>query len=80
MRHFVRFANRSAAGAIDSGGWRVRIFLTSGEARDFAHRLAANRWRVETGAYDDGEARTPGPLARRFRALVLRADDATGRA
>jgi hypothetical protein len=79
MRHFVRFGRVSANGAVERGGWRLRIFLTSYEAGAFAKELSAKLWRVEVGAYDDGEAAAPAELVRRFRAEVLRsAEQARG--
>jgi len=55
MRHFVRFAKVSASGSVDRDGWRLRIFLTWSEARAFARQFASPPWRVELGAYDDGD-------------------------
>jgi hypothetical protein len=75
MRHFVRFAKLSASGSVDRVGWRLRIFLTSREAGAFADKFAGNLWRIEIGQYEDGEARAPAELARRFRAHAARAGD-----
>lgn len=74
MRHFVRFAKATSKGAADRGGWRLRIFLTAGEAGEFAERLGAQLWLVETGFYHD-ESDGPTGLARGFRtAPVIPAD------
>jgi hypothetical protein len=58
MRHFVRFAKMNSKGEVDRGGWRLRIFLTPGEAGEFAETLAEQLWAVETGFYHD-EAEAP---------------------
>jgi hypothetical protein len=64
MRHFVRFAKLTPNGRLDLGGWRLRIFLTSGEAGAFAQTFVEDAWVVETGFYDDeGDARAGVPRA-----------------
>jgi hypothetical protein len=75
MRHFVRFAKVSASGSLDRVGWRLRIFLTSGEAGAFAEELTGKLWRVEIGEYEDSEVAAPAELARRFRAEASRANE-----
>ena len=79
MRHFVRFAKLSASGSVDRVGWRLRIFLTPGEAGAFAEEFAGKPWRIEIGEYEDGEVNASAELARRFRAEALRADGPAGR-
>ena len=64
MRHFVRFAKLTPNGRLDLGGWRLRIFMTSGEAGAFAQTFAEKPWVVETGFYDDeGDAKASVPRA-----------------
>jgi nitrogen fixation-related uncharacterized protein len=79
MRHFVRFAKLAPNGLVDRGGWRLRIFLTPGEAGDFARALAQALWRVETGQYEDGDREPSAMLARRFRAEAAIASDRRAR-
>ena len=74
MRHFVRFAKLSATGAIDRGGWRLRIFQTPAEAGAFTAEMVGKPWRVETGQYDDAPA--SAELIRRRRAEALAAERA----
>lgn len=72
MRHFVRFAKLSATGAIERGGWRLRIFQTPGEAGAFTAELSGESWRVETGHYDD--APPAAEMIRRRRAEAFAAE------